>query len=108
MKTQSKILKSGLLVAGFLLAAFTTTLAQSSENITAWTTSKDVQKVANKKLFNDDNLQKSHIQVSSVSPTLNVSKDVHRKQEDEVAGRDNMVSKYPNWIISKGVHQRKK
>lgn len=108
MKTISRILTSGFLAMGLLFTTFMAAQAQSNETTPAWTTSKDVQKVANKRLFNDENLRKSHIQISSASPTLNVSKDVHRKEGDEVQAKGNVVSAYPNWIISKGVHQRKK
>ena len=105
MKTRSKwIIKSGLLVAG-ILTAFTFAQAQSGNTSPSWTTSKDVQKVANKQLFNDENLRKSHIRASSVSPTWNISKGIHRKKGDDKRAKGNVASEYPTWVISKGVQQ---
>lgn len=109
MKKVSKILlTSGFLAMGLLLTSVMVAQAQTQETTPAWTTSKDVQKVANKQLFTDENLKRFHIQSSSESPTRVVSKEVHRREGDEVQAKGNVVSSYPNWIISKGVHQRKK
>ena len=102
MKKRSNITTSGLLVAGLFLTAITFAQAQSSA---AWTTSKGVQKVANKQLFQDENLRKSHIRASSVSPTWNISKGVHRKKGDDKLAKGNVTSEYPTWVISKGVQQ---
>jgi hypothetical protein len=105
MKATSKIGTTGAMAVGLLLSAFTFAHAQSSKSTPAWSTSKDVQKVANKQLFNDENLKKSHIRASSVSPTWNISKGVHRRKSDELA-KGNVASKeYPTWLISKGVQQ---
>jgi hypothetical protein len=106
MKTRSKVFAPALLATGLFLTAFTFAQAQSSS--TAWTTSKGVQHVANKKSFNDESLRNSHIQATSVSPTWNISKGVHRKKDDTKAVAVNVVaSEDPSWIISKGVHQNK-
>ena len=105
MKTRSKMLTFGL-VTGLFLTAFTFAQAQSGNTTPSWTTSKGVQKIANKQLFNDENLKKSHIRVTSVSPTWNISKGIHRKKGDDMLAKGNVASKeYPTWIISKGVQQ---
>ena len=108
MKQLSKMLTTGFLALGLLCTTAIFAQAQSNENTPAWRTSKDVQKVANKQVFNSEHLRKSHIRVSSTSATLAISKDVNMKEGDEVLAKGNVSSKYPNWIISKGVHQRKK
>jgi hypothetical protein len=106
MKTTTKVGMAGVLFLGLFLTAFTFAQAQSGTTEPAWTTSKDVQKVANKQLFNDGNLRKSHIQVSSLSPTWNISKGIHRKKSDEAVANGNITSKgYPTWVISKGVQR---
>jgi hypothetical protein len=71
----------------------------------AWTTSKDVQKVANIKMFEDENLKKSHIHATAVSPTWMIAKGVHRSNDDQNV-KGNIASKgYPTWMISKGVQR---
>jgi len=106
MKMTSKVFTTALLVTGLFLTASTFAQAQSRNSSPAWTTSKDVQKVANKQLFNDENLKKSHIQAPSVSPTWNISKGVHRRAGDDALAKGNVASKeYPTWLISKGVQQ---
>jgi len=106
MKTTTKAVTVGAVCMGLFLSAFTFAQAQSGNPIPAWTTSKDVQKVANKQLFNDENLRQSHIQASSISPTWNISKGIHRKKGDDGIAQGNIVSKgYPTWVISKGVQR---
>jgi len=101
MKT--KMFTSGLFVTGLFLTAFTFAQAQSG---TAWTTSKGVQKVSNKQLFNDEDLQKSHIQATSVSSTWNISKGVQTIGDDNKTTEANVISNDDaSWVISKGVHQ---
>lgn len=101
MKT--KMFTTGMLVTGLFLTAFTFAQAQSG---TAWTTSKGVQKVSNKQLFNDEDLQKSHIQATSVSSTWNVSKGVQTIGDNNNVAEVNVVSNNDaSWAISKGVHQ---
>jgi hypothetical protein len=102
MKKRSNIFTSGLLVAGLFLTALTFAQAQSNA---AWTTSKGVQKVANKQLFNDEDLQKSHIQATSVSSTWNISKGVHQQKNSEVTPVNIIASENPSWVISKDVQR---
>jgi len=100
-----RIFKAGVLTIGLFLSGITLTHAQSGSPNPAWSTSKDVQRVANPQLFKDEDLKKSHIRVTSVSPTWNISKGIHRKKGDARA-KGNVASKeYPTWIISKGVQR---
>ncbi len=100
MKVSKKV---GLL--GVFLASAAFAYAQTNPN-PAWTTSKDVQKVANKKLFEDESLRASHIQARPVSPTWVISKGVHRTEGDKEVAQGNVESKgIPTWTISKGVQR---
>jgi hypothetical protein len=105
IKITTKVLKVVAVTMSSFLTAFTFAQAQTGGPNPAWTTSKDVQKVANKQLFNDENLRKSHIRVSSVSPTWNISKGIHRRKGDDKTAKGNVASEYPTWIISKGVQR---
>lgn len=76
----------------------------------AWHVSKDVQKIANKKLFKSEPLRKSHIEaVSSGPPSHVLSKgvnNIHRPVAKRAGVAGNIKSKgYPVWTISKGVHR---
>jgi hypothetical protein len=106
MKTTTKVVTVGVFVMGLFLTASTFAQAQSGNSEPAWTTSKDVQKVANKQLFNDENLKQSHIRAKVISPTWNISKGVHRRKGDGAVADGNVASKgYPTWVISKGVQR---
>jgi hypothetical protein len=98
--------KLGLVVVLTCIAFF----AQAQTGTPVWTTSKDVQKVANKSLFSDQNLKASHINaVSAGYPAVTLSKGIVKVTnanlvQDGVKG--NVVSKgYPMWTVSKGVHK---
>lgn len=98
-----KKLLVGLILVGFGLFANHQLMAQ-----TAWTVSKDVQKVANKQLFNDEELKKSHIHAMSLSQSWVVSKGVNNIGSTEPVAAGNIRSKGSNdWAISKGVHRVK-
>ena len=107
MKLRSGLTVKAVIATGlFLFAGTLLSHAQSNNTTPSWTTSKDVQRYANKQLFNDEALRNSHIRITSVSPTWNISKGVHRKKGDELLAKGNVSSKeYPTWLISKGVQQ---
>ncbi|HMG90506.1 MAG TPA: hypothetical protein VK589_10605 [Chryseolinea sp.] len=93
----------GLIVLGCGVFISSQSLAQS------WVVSKDVQKVANKKSFEDKELMKSHIQAMSVSQNWVVSKGVNSigRAETSVAGNIRSTGN-TDWIIGKGVQQIKR
>jgi hypothetical protein len=96
MKKGIRILgMSGLLLVGAIFAN-----AQSSN---ALVVSKGVQQYANKKAFENEKQNNSHIQAKSVPfPAIVLSKGIARPEAVEVQG--NIESKgYPTWAISKGV-----
>lgn len=89
----------------FLTGAFFANAQSNIEN-RAWIVSKDVQRVANKSMFQDENLRSSHIYALQVSPTWVISKGVHRTASDQVPDKGNIKSKgIPVWTISKGVQR---
>lgn len=99
--------KSIGLVLTFALCAF---MAQAQSGKPAWTTSKDVQKVANKSLFNDQNLRESHINAESAGfPAVTLSKGIagiSNPDQVQTEQKGNVVSKgYPMWTVSKGVNR---
>jgi hypothetical protein len=77
--------------------------AQSGSSLVV---SKDVQRVANKKAFENRDIERSHIQASTVSfPAIVISKGIVRPSE--VYAKGNIVSKgYPTWAISKGIARK--
>ena len=94
---------AGLILIGFGLFATQQTMAQ-----TPWSVSKDVQKVANKKMFSDEELAKSHIHAISLNQNWVVSKGVNNVGRTETAVAGNIRSTNNNdWTISKGVHRVK-
>ena len=98
-------------LAAFSLMGFAIMANGQSVEQPAWSVSKDVQKVANKQLFEDESLKASHINAVVMSPTWNVSKGVHQIGKSSDVGKGNVVSTgVPDWVISKGVQriQRKK
>jgi len=91
-----------MLVAGFSLALTTSSFAQAP----AWTVSKGVQKVSNKKQFEDKELTKSHITAATVDQTWVSSKGVSNIGSEATVTEGNIPSKgTPAWTNSKGVHQ---
>jgi hypothetical protein len=100
-------LKLGLL--GLFLAGAFVVNAQTN-NSHPWI-SKDVQKIANKKMLNDVDYKASHIEATTVGyPAVAMSKGVHKvSASSEIstsATKGNMISKgYPYWTVSKGVQR---
>ena len=93
-------------VLGFFLAIAFFSNAQSSTENSAWMVSKDVQKIANKRTFQDETLRNSHIQATLVSPTWMISKGVQQTTGSEVVAKGNIESKgIPAWTISKAVQR---
>lgn len=78
-------------------------MAAIGVNAQSGVVSKDVQRVANKKAFENEDLKKSNIQAQSVPfPAIVVSKGVAGSTDAQSQG--NITSKgYPTWAISKGV-----
>jgi hypothetical protein len=100
-ETARKIGVLGLFLTGAFFAN-----AQSNIDNPAWIVSKDVQRLANKKMFQDENIRSSHIYAVQVSPTWMISKGVHRTASDQVSAKGNVKSKgIPLWTISKGVQR---
>jgi len=89
-----------------LLGAMVSVKAQSTTITSAWSTSKDVQKIANKKMFEDDGLRASHIQASIQTPTWMISKGIHRiNAKDQMASGNIKSTGIPMWTVSKGVQR---
>jgi hypothetical protein len=106
MGTYRGIISKSAALLGMLLMSIAFVHAQARQDVPAWTTSKDVQKIANKRMFNDDNLRKSHITANTVKPTWMITKAVHRVNKDEAVARNNVKSSgIPTWTISKGVQR---
>lgn len=82
-------------------------LTHAQSDNPSWTVSKDVQKVANKRLFKSEELRESHINAEAVGyPQHVVSKDVQKRSPAVSEAKGNVVSKgYPYWTLSKGVHR---
>lgn len=82
-------------------------LVHAQQSNAVWTTSKDVQKIANRNLFRDQDLKNSHINAVSMDyPEVALSKGVTKinYKEKSQKQRGNVVSKgYPMWTVSKGV-----
>ncbi|MEO5976449.1 MAG: hypothetical protein ABIS36_16450 [Chryseolinea sp.] len=78
-----------------------------STDVPAWSTSKDVQKISNKQLFEDENLKASHINAVVLNPTWNQSKGVQRVGQNSDVGKSNVTAApgAQHWTISKGVQQ---
>lgn len=91
------------LMSMFLMGAV---FANAQSGSSAWVVSKDVQRIANKKSFEDENSRRSHIQARTVSfPAIVISKGIARPADDYTMG--NIISKgYPTWTISKGVARK--
>ena len=102
-------MKISALMGLFLLGVFFAN-AQTRESHPAWVVSKDVQKVANKKMYEDENLRKSHMRAPSIgTSSWIISKGVNRYDKGSTQLQGNVTMKgYPSWIISKGVQRIKK
>jgi hypothetical protein len=97
MKKQLK----GIGLMCLLVMAAMVVNAQSGNS--SFVVSKDVQRVANKKAFDNEDLRKSNITAQSTPyPAIVISKGIVRSNETEAQA--NIASKgYPTWAISKGV-----
>jgi len=92
-------------VLAFLMTSMFFANGQSKDPAPAWLVSKDVQRIANKSLFEDQELKRSHIQATSTSLTWVVSKGIQRKPS-EIAKGNIKSGGVPAWTISKGVGRR--
>ncbi len=108
MSKQRNKASKGLVATLILLGSAIFVNAQSSTE-TAWPVSKDVQRVANKKLFEDRELSGSHIHAVVLSPTWNISKGVNSIGRTADVGQGNVRSTgIPDIAISKGVQRIQK
>ncbi|MDH4090794.1 MAG: hypothetical protein OEV74_17155 [Cyclobacteriaceae bacterium] len=91
----------------FFMASAVVVNAQTKSDLPpAWRTSKDVQRIANKRLFTDARLRQSHIKAKSIAPTWMISKRVGQPARKEKLAENNLKSSgTPSWIISKGVQR---
>lgn len=94
---------------GMVLAAGSLIVnAQTTTDEPSWGVSKDVQKVSNKALFNDQELRDSHIRAVVISPTWN-TKGVHSVGQSGDIGKGNVASTgIPDIAIGKGVQKIRK
>ena len=102
-----KLLYTPLVAVAFLMAT-SFAYAQTSSK-TAWIVSKNVNKIANKKLKADSESNVTHVEAKTVSyPTVAISKGIHRSSvsPSETESQGNIVSKgYPSWTVSKAIHR---
>ncbi len=104
--TASRVTKHAGLLGLFLMGAIL--VNAQSKNDPSWIVSKDVQKVANKKNFEDEAKRGSQLQAKSISQLWVISKGVNRPSGAETITKGNVVSKgIPDWTISKGVHRKR-
>ncbi len=105
--TTSKLATRVGLLALFLMGTILVN-AQSSKNDPSWIVSKDVQKVSNKKNFENEAKRGSQLQTTSTSQAWVISKGVNRQGKTEAGTKGNIRSTgIPAWTISKGVHQKR-
>ena len=98
-----------VVAAMFFVGAAVAANAQTADQ-TVWASTKGVQKVSNKQLFEDKGIKGSHIHAIVLSPTWNISKGVTNINPGRDVGQANIVGGSSDWQISKGVQkvQRKK
>ena len=99
-----KSLITGLVLAGSGLVV----KAQSTPaNNTVWASTKGVQKIANKQLFEDKDIANSHIRAMALSQTWMISKGVHNvgRSSEVAVGNISSPTTSQDWTISKGVHR---
>jgi len=94
----------GVLTAAFVAAVAITASAQTATE-TVWSSTKGVQKVANKQLFEDSSIKGSHIHAIVLSPSWNISKGVANVNRSQDVAQANIVGGSSDWQISKGVQQ---
>ena len=99
------MIKITLMMVVMVLMTAGVAAAQTQSNTPSWIVSKPVNKIANKKLFEDHRLSASHIMVATTAHPNRVSaKAVHRTAQPRHEG--NIPSKgYPMWTVSKKVHR---
>jgi hypothetical protein len=101
----SKLTKRAGLIGLFLIGAILVN-AQSTKNDPSWTVSKGVQKVANKKNFENDAKRNSQLQATSTDQQWIVAKGVNRANTTEPSSQGNLSSNgIPMWAISKEVNR---
>jgi hypothetical protein len=104
--TTSKLTKRTALLGLFLMGAILVNAQSSSSNDPSWTISKGVQKVANKKNFENEAKRNSQLQTKSTNQQWVVSKGVNRQSETESLQQGNVPSTgIPTWTISKAVNR---
>jgi len=108
MKNRQNIL--GKVVGAMLFVGVAVTANAQTADQTVWSSTKGVQKVANKQLFEDESIKGSHIHAIVLSPTWNMSKGVTSINQTSDVAQANIVGGSSDWQISKGVQkiQRKK
>ena len=93
-----------ILAAMFFVGVGIGASAQTAEE-TVWASTKGVQKVANKQLFEDQGIKGSHIHAIVLSPTWNISKGVTTVSRSQDVAQANIVGGSSDWQISKGVQK---
>lgn len=108
MKYKTNILTKAA-AAMFFIGVAVAANAQTADQ-TVWASTKGVQKVSNKQLFEDEGIKGSHIHAIVLNPTWNISKGVASINRTEQVGQANVAGGSSDWQISKGVQkiQRKK
>ena len=108
MKYKTNMLTK-VVAAMFFVGVTVTASAQTAEQ-TVWASTKGVQKIANKQLFEDGSIKGSHIHAIVLSPTWNISKGVASINRTQDVAQANISGGSSDWQISKGVQkvQRKK
>ena len=95
---------SKVVAAMFFVGVAVAANAQTAPE-TVWSSTKGVQKVANKQLFEDQGVRGSHIHAIVLSPTWNISKGVANVNRTSDIAQANVVGGSSDWQISKGVQQ---
>jgi hypothetical protein len=107
MKEYTRIAKKSVLLLSLLIGGVTAAEAQSGKDIPAWIISKKVQRVANKQVFDNSDLRRSHIAANTTRPTWFISKPVHRSKDTTVRKGNVKSTGTPAWTISKPVHRNR-
>ena len=102
MSKKGSILTGSVLAILFLVVGVSN--AQTADQ-TVWSSTKGVQKVSNKQLFEDSSIKGSHIHAVVLSPSWNISKGVASINRSEAVGQANIVGGSSDWQISKGVQK---
>jgi hypothetical protein len=98
--------QSKKVITGFLLLGISALATAQSGNDPEWHVSKGVQKVANKKSFEDEIVRASYITPVTLDRSWMVSKGVHNLGKNNGVGVGNVASHgIQEWTISKGVQR---